>query len=58
MSYRERKEAARQRLIEQYEPMLSTPGLSWQEIADIYDEIDMLCRRCGLVMEARENGLL
>jgi hypothetical protein len=58
MSYRERKEAARQRLIEQYEPMLSTPWLSWQEVANIYDEIDLLCRGCGLALEARENGLL
>ena len=58
MSYKERKEAARQRLIEQYQPMLSEPGLTWQEVAEIHDEIDFLCRQCGLVTEARENGLL
>lgn len=58
MTYKERKEAARQLLIEYYQPRLSRPGLFWSEVAVMTDEIRVLASRYGLIEEAVENGLL
>ena len=34
------------------------PGLSWSEVATISESFEKLGKRCGLLREFRENGLI
>lgn len=52
-----RKIHAIERINALYDEM-NVPGISWGELAELYEEIDKIARRAGLVRELRENGVL
>ena len=55
-NYRERKHSAENALHRAAE-IMSAPGLSYAEIAEIQEECERIARRAGLLREARENGI-
>lgn len=55
-SYQERKHAARNAL-DRAAAIMSAPGLSWAELAEIKAEAERIARRYGLLQEARENAI-
>lgn len=55
-NYRERKHAAENALHRAAE-IMSAPGLSWGELAEIGAECERIARRYGQLREARENAL-
>jgi hypothetical protein len=57
MTYKERKERARQKAID-WQYSLSERRMSYGEIADETEQFERLGRRYGLVREFRENGII
>ena len=55
-TYAERKYAAENALLRASE-IMSAPGLSWGELAEIKAEAERIARRYGLLREARENAV-
>ena len=55
-NYRERKHAAENALHRASE-ILSAPGLSWADVAEIKAEAERIAKRYGLLREARENAI-
>ena len=57
MTYKERKERARQKAID-WQYSLSERRMSYGEIADETEQFERLGRRYGLVREFKENGII
>lgn len=55
-NYRERKHSTENALHRAAE-IMSAPGLSYAEIAELQEECERIARRAGLLTEARENGI-
>ena len=55
-TYAERKHAARNAL-DRAAAVMSAPGLSWADLAEIKAEAERIAKRYGLLSEARENAV-
>lgn len=56
-TYKEKKAAAVSLAID-LQNVLSYVSVSWLELAIIGDNLERIARRCGLVKEFRENGII
>lgn len=57
MTYKEKKAAARERVMAMLEALESRPA-TWGEIVEVTAYFEDIARRYGLTRELRENGII